>query len=139
MISAEIALTIPFHDVDALEIVWHGHYVRYLELARCAALDRIGYGYRPMRDSGYNWPVVDLKVRYARPARFGQNVLVRAQLVEWGNRLRFAYEIVDAESGQCLTKAETTQVAVEIGTQKLCFVSPPVLFERLGLAPPATE
>ena len=83
MICAEIALTIPFHDVDALEIVWHGHYVRYLELARCAVLKLIDYDYQRMRESGYSWPVIDLKVRYPRPARFDQRVLVRAELVEW--------------------------------------------------------
>lgn len=135
MICAQIAITIPFHDVDALEIVWHGHYVRYLELARCALLKCIDYDYVRMRESGYSWPVIELKLRYPRPARFDQRVLVRAELVEWDNRLRFSYEIVDAETGQRLTTAESTQVAVHIATQEMCFESPPVLFERLGVEP----
>lgn len=136
MICAEIALTIPFHDVDALEIVWHGHYVRYLELARCAVLKLIDYDYQRMRESGYSWPVIDLKVRYPRPARFDQRVLVRAELVEWENRLCFSYEIVDTETRQRLTTADTTQVAVDLATQEMCFESPPVLFRKLGLEPP---
>jgi len=32
--AIEIRLEVPFHDVDALRIVWHGHYLKYLELAR---------------------------------------------------------------------------------------------------------
>lgn len=51
--SAEICLTIPFHDVDMMQIVWHGHYVRYLEIARCALLDELDYNYNQMRESGF--------------------------------------------------------------------------------------
>ena len=40
--SAEIE--VPFFDVDVMQIVWHGHYVKYLEVARCAFLDALGYG-----------------------------------------------------------------------------------------------
>lgn len=133
---AEIEITIPFHDVDALEIVWHGHYVRYLEVARCAVLKLIDYDYRQMRDSGYTWPVIDLKVRYPRPAHFEQRIVVRAELVEWENRLVFEYEVFDAETRRRITTAETTQVAVDMKTQEMCFVSPNILFEKLGLEPP---
>jgi acyl-CoA thioester hydrolase len=136
VIAAEVEVTIPFHDVDALEIVWHGNYLRYLEVARCAALALIDYDYSQMKESGYSWPMIDVKVRYPRPARFGQRLLVRAELVEWENRLRFEYLIRDAVSGQRLTTAETTQVAVKMSTQEMCFVSPDVLFKKLGLEPP---
>ena len=61
--QAEICLTIPFHDVDMMHIVWHGHYVRYLEIARCALLDELDYNYNQMRDSGYGWPVIDMTRR----------------------------------------------------------------------------
>jgi acyl-CoA thioester hydrolase len=135
MIKAEIAVTIPFHDVDALEIVWHGHYVRYLEVARCEALKKINYGYQEMRNTGFIWPVIEIKVRYPRPARFEQTILVRAELVEWENRMRFQYEVVDSVTGERITTAETTQVAVNEATQEMCFESPPILFEKLGLPP----
>jgi acyl-CoA thioesterase FadM len=32
-------------DVDTMNVVWHGHYVKYLEVARCALLDKIGHNY----------------------------------------------------------------------------------------------
>ena len=38
-ISTEVEVTIPFHDVDMMAVAWHGHYFRYVELARCALLD----------------------------------------------------------------------------------------------------
>jgi acyl-CoA thioesterase FadM len=44
-VSTNTEIDIPFQDIDAMEIVWHGNYPRYLEIARCALLDCIDYDY----------------------------------------------------------------------------------------------
>ena len=134
-LSHEIELTPAFHDLDPMEVVWHGNYVRYFERARHALLLALDYDYPQMKASGYAWPVVDLSVRYVRSARFAQKLTVSAKIVEWENRLRIRYEVRDAASGERLTKGETVQVAVEIASGELCFVSPAILFEKLGVAP----
>lgn len=131
--QVSIDLKIPFHDVDMMEIVWHGHYARYFEIARCALLDKIGYNYRQMRDSGYSWPVIDLRMRYIKPAVFDQVVTVRAEIVEWENRLRINYLIIDRETGERLTKGYSTQVAVDLARNEMCFESPGILLEKLGV------
>ena len=123
-LSISVPLTIPFFDVDAMQIVWHGHYVKYLEVARCALLDQLGYNYDTMREAGYVWPVVTMQLKYVRPAVFGQQVQVHAQVREWESRLRIAYEITDAVSGERLTQAETTQVAVLLQTREMQFETP---------------
>lgn len=132
-VEAEIALTVPFHDIDSIGVAWHGHYAKYFELARCELLDSIGYGYDAMRESGFMWPVIDMRVRYIKPVRFGQRIVVKASLREWENRLRIDYLVSDQHSAQRLTKGSTVQVAVDMANGEMCFVSPPVLFERLGL------
>jgi acyl-CoA thioester hydrolase len=128
-----IDLKIPFHDVDMMEIVWHGHYVRYFEIARCALLDKIGYNYRQMLDSGYSWPVIDLRMRYIKPAVFGQIINVQAGVAEWENRLKINYLIVDKETGARLTKGYSVQVAVDLARNEMCFESPGILLEKLGV------
>lgn len=133
MTEAEIEIEIPFHDVDVLGVAWHGHYVKYLEIARCALLDKIDYNYPQMRDSGYAWPVIDMRIRYPQPLYFQQKVRVRAKLEEWEYRLKFSYEIRDAESGKRLTRAYTVQVALDMRSGEMQFASPPILFEKLGL------
>ncbi|WP_051304900.1 acyl-CoA thioesterase [Chitinilyticum litopenaei] len=135
-LTHSIELTPAFHDIDPMDIVWHGHYVKYFELARSALLGSFGYDYPGMRESGYAWPVIDLAIRYSRPTAFGQRLRVSATIVEWENRLKIAYRIHDAATGALLTKATTTQVAVSIATREMCFVSPDVLFEKLGLPKP---
>ena len=133
---AEIETQVQFFDLDPMEVVWHGHYVKYLEIARCALLDRIGYNYQQMKASGYAWPVIDMHIRYASPATFGQRLKLRAEIVEWENRLKIQYLITDAMTGRRLSRASTTQVAVDGTSGEMCFVSPPVLFEKLGVSPP---
>lgn len=135
--SHSIELDVQFHDCDPMNIVWHGHYVKYFEVARCALLDSFGYGYQAMFDSGFAWPIVDMQLRYVRPARFGQTLRIQADLLEWEYRLKIAYVITDAATGERLTKGETSQVAVDMSNDDMCMGSPMIVAEKLGLQPEA--
>ncbi len=135
-VETQVEITVPFHDIDSIGVAWHGHYAKYFEIARCALLDSFGYGYDAMRESGFMWPVIDMRIRYIKPIRFGQCICVRATLREWENRLLIDYLVSDRDSGQRLTRGTTSQVAVSIESGEMCFVSPPILFERLGVERP---
>ena len=134
-LSVDIELIIPFHDADAMGVVWHGNYFRYFEVAREALLKQFDYGYRKMRDSGYSWPIIDTRVKYIAPLYFEQKVRVNARIDEYENRLRIVYTIFDAVSGKRTTKGYTIQVAVDEKNGEMCFVSPAILFERMGVTP----
>ncbi len=131
MVSAEVVAKAQFYDLDPVGVVWHGNYARIMEQARCALLDRIGYNYEEMRDSGYLWPIVDMRIKYVRPIELSQEIRIVATLTEYKYRLRIAYEIFDHDGGAPITKAETVQLAVLQETQELCFEPPPVLIERV--------
>jgi len=131
-----VTLEIPFHDLDPLDICWHGHYVRYFEIARNALLRTFDYDYPQMRESGYAWPVIEMYIRYAQPLRYRQKIEVEAFLTEWENRMRIEYVIRDVESGQRLTRGYTVHVAVNMYSHEMCIVSPAVLFEKLGVPQP---
>lgn len=134
-LGIEIEVTPAFHDLDPMNIVWHGHYVKYLELARCALLAKFDYDYPAMHASGYFWPIVDLRLKYVRPAAYAQKLRVSARIVEWENRLRMDYEIRDAATGERLTKAHTIQVAIDAVSREMLYLCPPVLWQRLGVQP----
>jgi acyl-CoA thioester hydrolase len=134
VIHADSEVLVPFFDVDSLNIVWHGHYVKYLEVARCALLDKLGHDYNQMRESGYAWPVIDLQLRYVRGAVFGQRLNVRASLVEWENRLKIDYLITDLTTGERMTRASTTQVAVSIASREMQLASPQVFVDLVQKA-----
>jgi len=120
-----------FYDLDPMNIVWHGNYPRFFELARTALLKKIGYGYDDMIVSGYAWPVIDMHIRYYRPLRLGRWIDISASITEWENRLKIEYLARDVESGQKTTKGHTIQVAVDIKTEAMLWQTPPILKEKL--------
>lgn len=131
IVTETIELEIPFFDVDSMEITWHGNYVKYFELARCALLEKINYDYNAMKESGFGWPIVDMRVKYIKPSFFKQKIMIEASLVEYENRLKIEYLIKDKTTGDKLTKAYSIQVAVNWETKEMCFASPPILLEKL--------
>lgn len=135
MTKTEVVIEIPFHDVDVMHVAWHGHYVKYLEIARCALLDEIDYNYPQMKESGFAWPVIDIRIRYAYPLQFQQKVRIKAEVAEWENRLKLNYLIEDLETGRRLTKAYTVQVAVDMASGEMLLASPDILYEKLGVSP----
>ena len=132
-LSHEIELSPAFHDLDPMDVVWHGNYVKYLEIARNALMARFDYDYPQMKASGYAWPIVDMRLKYVRSLVYGQKVRIRARIVEWENRLKIDYQVRCADSGEVLTKAHSIQVAVDIATREMCWVCPPVLWQKLGV------
>lgn len=132
LLSHSVEIEIPFHDCDPMNVVWHGNYPRYLEIARCELLRIFDYDYLQMKDSGFAWPIVDMQIKYVASAVFTQKIKVAAYLKEYENRLRIDYIITDAISNKRITKASTTQVAVEISSKEMQFVSPPILYEKLA-------
>ncbi|MNP58904.1 hypothetical protein D3C76_1538600 [compost metagenome] len=89
-----------------------------------------------MNESGYAWPVIDLQLRYVRGAVFGQTLNVRANLVEWENRLKINYLISDLQTGERLTRAVSVQVAVDMSNREMQLASPKVFTDAVEKALP---
>ena len=117
-------VTIPFYDLDPMQVVWHGNYVKYMEMGRCDLLSDLGMTYDDMAAAGVAFPVVTLRVKYMRPCVFGQRVVVVTTIVPDDNFLIFKYEIQDAQSGEKLCRAETKQMAVDLKTGNSLFEIP---------------
>jgi acyl-CoA thioester hydrolase len=131
LISAEADFRVEFYDVDSMRIAWHGSYPKFLEIGRCAILDRIGYGYDEMEASGYAWPVVDMRIKYLKPLVFKQVARIRATLLDYENRIRIGYLIFDPESGAAFTKGESVQMAVDMKSGESLFASPECFLARV--------
>lgn len=132
--TAQIDLQIPFFDVDSMRIAWHGHYAKYFEIARCELLTRIGHDYDDMFESGYSWPIVDIRIRYMRPLRFNQQVRVAAILKRWDHQLRVAYRVCDRCSGSLLARGHTLQAPVNTATGEMSYNQPQEVAEALRRA-----
>lgn len=122
---------VPFHDVDSMNVVWHGNYFKYFEIARTAYFRRIGFDVAEMIQSGYVWPVIESHCRYVAPLLYGMAVEVTATLSDVDHRIKFLYTIVDSKTRRRMTTGHTVQAMVKRRTGELCLVTPPVLLKRL--------
>lgn len=131
ILKAENEWEIPFHDVDAMQIVWHGHYYKYFEIARTTLFRAIHYDVHEMLQSEYGWPVVETHCRYLNPLIYGMKIRIIATLMEYEHRVKIAYEIIEKTSGKTMCKGYSIQVAYDLRKRETCLVSPDVFQDRL--------
>ncbi|HOU53908.1 MAG TPA: thioesterase family protein [Myxococcota bacterium] len=127
---AEVPFRVPFHDVDAMQVVWHGHYVKYFELARTELERRMGLGHQELLARNLVCPVVDLQCRYLSPLRLGHEARVRAFIVEADRSLWIAYEVVDDTTRRKAAEGYTVQVALTADTFELVMELPDDIVDR---------
>ena len=130
-LKAEVEIQVPFHDVDGMHVVWHGHYYKYFEVARTKLLQSIDYDVHEMKASGYSWPIVETNCKYVRSILYDQLIQVSAKIQEYENRLKIIYRISDAKTDEKLATGHTTQVAVDMKNNEMCFVSPKILLKKV--------
>lgn len=133
LLEVEKEFRVEFYDVDSMDIAYHGNYVRFMEVGRCALLDEVGYNYISMRDDGYAFPVVDIKVRYMKSLKFNETAKIVSGVTEYENCLKLKYEIYNSK-GELATRAESTQMAVRSDTGESLFVCPQIFIEKMKAA-----
>ena len=126
----EILIEVPFFDLDPMNVVWHGNYLKYLEAARCDMLEKIGYTYDDMKKDGFAYPVAKMELKFIKSATLSQKLLIKASLEEYEPSLRIKYIITD-ENGEVIFKASTMQICVDAITGKSIYEAPEGLKEGL--------
>ncbi|MCR5171841.1 MAG: acyl-CoA thioesterase [Treponema sp.] len=121
-----VEFKIDFFEVDSMRIVWHGNYINYFERARCAFLDKIGYNYIAMEESGYIFPVTEVKCKYVKSLHFGDLCRARAILVEYENMIKFNFELYNAKTGELTTKGSVSQMCIDAKTGETQFLCPQI-------------
>jgi len=106
---AKAIFTIPFHDVDSLNIVWHGHYYKYFELARTELYRSKGFDIQDMTRLGFVFPVIESMCKYVKPLTYGQKIEVSAVFKAWSHYIQVDYQIIDSESQDKYAYGHTKQ------------------------------
>ncbi len=81
-----------YYETDRMCITHHSNYVRWMEEARLALLDSIGWGLLKFEDEGIVSPVVSLECRYKKTTTYGDTIRVETELTEFnGVKLKLQY------------------------------------------------
>lgn len=127
-----IILDVPFHDIDILGIVWHGHYYKYFELARTALYRSCDFDIKDMHEMGYMFPVIESQCRYVQPLKYGQHVSVRASFEEALSYIKISYIISDGETGLRMAYGYTKQAVCSADNNTMLMAVPDEVVDAIS-------
>lgn len=112
-----------FSEVDALGIVWHGHYITYFEDGREAFGRQYGISYLDIQKNGYSRPIVKTSTEHFLPLKYGETFRIETNFINVSAaKMVFRYKIFN-ESNQLVCTGETVQVFVD-GEGNLSYYNP---------------
>ena len=109
------SLRVRFSEVDSMQIVWHGEYVRYFEDGREAfGREFAGLGYMDIHANGYTAPIVELQLQYKKPLRVNDTAVVETRYIATeAAKICFEYTIRSATDGEIVAEGSSTQVFLD--------------------------
>ncbi len=126
----ETSIIVRFNEIDAYRVAWHGHYVAWMEIGRNALSGQFGLDADQLSAAGFLGPVVDLQLKYLRPARFNDQITIRTRLRPSETAtLVFESVLIGPDSRKLLTGLTSHALTDLDGV--LQFRMPPLLAERV--------
>jgi acyl-CoA thioester hydrolase len=109
----QVELVVPFHDLDAMQVVWHGNYLKYFDIARNALFEEAGINlYDYCVKSGFLFPIVRTRAKHTFPLRYRNRFVCTVVVVETRRKIVLDFEIRLADSGKLCARCRSEQVAV---------------------------
>ncbi len=117
MYQTEVQIRVRYSETDQMGYVYYGNYAAYFEVARTEAFRQLGINYKEMEADGVMMPVLELKCKYIRAAKYDDLLTIKLFLKHnpTAARILFEYEVYN-EGGTLLTIGETTMVFVNMET-----------------------
>ncbi|MEQ1796684.1 MAG: thioesterase family protein [Lacibacter sp.] len=104
MFTSETTIRVRYSETDQMNVVYHGNYAQYFEVARAEAIRDMGITYKDMEAMGIVMPIVELHTKFLRPAVYDDLLTIKTQLRELpaDHRIEFHHEVFN-EEGKLLT------------------------------------
>ena len=99
MYESSTQIRVRYAETDQMNVVYYGNYAQYFEVGRVEAIRQLGYTYKDMEASGVIMPVVEMHVRYLRPATYDDLLTVKTTLREMpdAHRVEFFQDVFNEE------------------------------------------
>ncbi|MEO6542239.1 MAG: acyl-CoA thioesterase [Ferruginibacter sp.] len=125
-LSSRTEILVRFNEADPLGIVWHGHYIRYLEDGREAFGNMHGLGYLEVYKLGFVIPVVSVQCDYKRSLRYGDRVIVETKYIPTeAAKMKFTFRLFNAATGELVATGSSVQVFLSKDDSVLQLANPP--------------
>jgi len=132
-VSTSVTLKVPYYDVDLMQIVWHGNYLKYFEVARQALFKKYGVDMRRYtEDTRYVFPVVRSMIKHIWPLRFDDEFICTAVVKEARVKIVLDFEIKLKSNDKVCAKGRSEQVAVLLPEMEMTFQIPEEIQKALS-------
>ena len=126
MIQAQAEVVVRYAETDMMGVVYHGSYLPWFEVGRTHLLRQHGVVYRQLEAEGFFLPVLEVGVRYLRPARYDDTITIVTTLREKPVlRIRLDYEV--RRGDELLATGQTTDAFIDRNGRP---VRPPAVFAQ---------
>ena len=111
----ETEFPVRYAETDAMGVVHHATYLVYFEEGRSEYMRAIGSNYANIEASGFQLPVTEAEIRFAKSRRYGESVKIRTWIAEnRSRRVTFAYQVIAPESGEILVTGQTRHIWTDL-------------------------
>src|SRR6185295_14976976 len=95
MYTTETQHRVRYAETDQMNVVYHGNYAQYFEVARAEAIRQLGFTYKDMEAMGIIMPIVEWHAKFIRPAHYDQLLTIKTILKELpaDHRIEFHQEV----------------------------------------------
>ncbi|MBR6098604.1 acyl-CoA thioesterase [bacterium] len=131
LFQSEYEVKVPFEDLDPMNVVWHGNYMRYMEQARCDMLSKLKYNYNNMRHDGYFYPIAKMDVKYIKSATFEDILVIKTELISIEPAINIKYSISNKQTGEKIFEGSTMQIGIDMNTKESLYVPPQGLVDAV--------
>ena len=102
-----------YSDTDAYGVVWHGSYLRWLEMGRVLFCEEENLSLTEMKKQDVVLPVVELKINYKKSARLDDTVIVQTEICDYSRfSITFHQTILDESEKNVYIEATVKVVAI---------------------------
>ncbi len=122
-----------YAETDRMDVVYYGNYAMYFEIGRVEAIRNLGLSYKDIEDMGIILPVVELNIKYLRPAKYDDLITIKSQIKEFpqDHKIVFDQEVYN-EAGKLLTIGQVKLYFMDADMGKRAEM-PAILKEKLAM------
>ncbi|MBR5304715.1 MAG: acyl-CoA thioesterase [Candidatus Gastranaerophilales bacterium] len=73
-----------YSDTDAYGVVWHGSYLRWLEMGRVMLCEDAGYKLSQLEENDIVLPVAEINIKYKNSAKLEDAIVIETEVVDQG-------------------------------------------------------
>jgi acyl-CoA thioester hydrolase len=123
--SIELEMIVSFYDLDPMQIVWHGNYLKYMDDARGALFDSLGVDlFGLYEETRHIYPIIKTSVKHVFPLRHKDAIICRATLVEAKYKIIVDFEIRLKSDNRICARGRSEQVAVKMPEMEMLILIP---------------